>query len=270
VTAGVSYSIAVDASTPTHATVSFRLLPANDNLSDASLLALTPGTVVTDTLRGATRESGETEHGAGPTAVSAWYRVHVDTAHGPPHRLPALCRQRQRGAARRLHGQIADRGGEGSVVEVGHAGREPGEPQHAGESGGHSLWWSYTPTTDRVVDVHACAEQGDPLVAAYTGASVDALTIVAIGVQKQAHHCADLTFTARAGVTYRIALDVEGAAAGSMRLTLSPRLPDHTSFAAAQPLAIPASILDEFAGPQPEPGEPAHANLAGSGRSGFG
>ena len=70
------------------------------------------------------------------------------------------------------------------IGESAHAGKEPGEPRHAGRPGGHSLWWRYTPATDRVVDVHACTETSDPLLAVYTGAAVDALTPVAIGIKE--------------------------------------------------------------------------------------
>ncbi len=325
--AGVTYSIAVDASAPGFGSVDFKLLPANDNLADALDLALAPGTFVEDTLRGSTRESGEPEHGAGPTAVSVWYRVRVASAR--TIRLSACPANSSLGSSARLAGYtggsigglqplagavsspcakglaggrlaftaqpgsdvlvavaapavggdyrltvedvppndlfaaanvIADGGGSEYAGETAHAGKEPGEPRHAGRPGGHSLWWRYTPATDRVVDVHACTETSDPLLAVYTGAAVDALTPVAIGI-KDDFECADMTFTARAGVTYRLALDVDGGGPGTMRFALAPDLPDHESFAAAQPVAIPSSNVYDLVRAAPEPGEPVHAGL---------
>ena len=79
--AGVTYSLAVDAATPAYARVDFDLLAGNDDLRDAAELPPEPGTVLDDELAGATREAGEPEHGAGSTAVSVWYRIHVTSAH---------------------------------------------------------------------------------------------------------------------------------------------------------------------------------------------
>ena len=78
--AGVTYSLAVDGATPGYARVDFDLLAGNDDLRDAADLSPQPGTVVDDELAGATREPGEPEHGAGATAVSVWYRIHVASA----------------------------------------------------------------------------------------------------------------------------------------------------------------------------------------------
>lgn len=329
---GVTYSVAVDASTAARVEVAIELLPANDDLVDAATLSPAPGAVLNETLSGATREAGEPDHGAGATAVSAWYRVRVGSARTV--QLAACPSSPGRGSAAVLAvytggsitalapvegavsspcsngtagGRIAfpaqpgsdvlvavaapastareyaltveqvppndlfaasevieDRGGGGTVGEAAGAGTEPGEPRHAGRSGGHSIWWSYTPSTDRRVKVHACAS-GGPLLAVYTGGAVDALTPVAIGIQEDSpFHCANLDFAVRAGVTYRLALDVDGGGPGRMSLALTPQLPDHTSFAAAEPVDIPSSRLDDLEGAGPELGEPAHAGLGGS------
>jgi hypothetical protein len=327
--AGVTYFIAVDASSPIAVRLEVKLLTANDDLAEAADLALDPGTIA-DTLIGATREAGEPEHGAGETAVSAWYRVRVGSARSV--RLSVCPEYHGQGSAehlavytgdsiaalRPLDGAVAstcsngtvagrivfpvepgtdvlvavaaparsasvyeltveevppndlfaaatvlgDRGGGGLVPEAAHAATEPGEPLHAGRTGGHSLWWSYTPATDRTVRVHGCADEADPLLSVYTGDAVEALAPVAIGIQEGSpYYCANLSFSARAGVTYRVALDVDGGGPGPMRLSLSPELPVHTSFAAAAPVAIPSSTLDDLERPGPEPGEPVHGGL---------
>ena len=59
------------------------------------------------------------------------------------------------------------------------ASKETGEPSHAGETGGHSVWWSWTAPRSGVVYFGACTSNFDPLLAVYTGVAVDALTEVA-------------------------------------------------------------------------------------------
>ena len=62
-------------------------------------------------------------------------------------------------------------------------------------------------------------------------------------------------------MTYHVAVDVDGGGPGQLQLILTPRLPDHASFAAAEPVHVPSSIYGELGGPGPEPGEPVHGGL---------
>ena len=61
------------------------------------------------------------------------------------------------------------------------ATKQAGEPNHAGDAGGHSLWFSWTPSSSGPVDITACGytREVDTLLAVYTGSAVNALTPVA-------------------------------------------------------------------------------------------
>jgi hypothetical protein len=98
------------------------------------------------------------------------------------------------------------------------ATKEPGEPNHAGNPGGHSVWYRLTsPVTGRVT-VNTCGSDFDTLLAIYTGTSVGALTEVAsnddgCGPQSSA------TFSVTAGTTYYAAVDGSDGATGSITIS---------------------------------------------------
>lgn len=59
------------------------------------------------------------------------------------------------------------------------ATKQPGEPDHAGNSGGKSLWWSWTAVATDRVWVKTIGSNFDTILAVYTGSSVESLTLVA-------------------------------------------------------------------------------------------
>ena len=66
----------------------------------------------------------------------------------------------------------------GSNVE---ATKEAGEPNHAGDPGGHSVWFSWTPASSEPIAIQSdnCFGSFDTLIGVYTGTAVDSLTPVA-------------------------------------------------------------------------------------------
>jgi len=84
-----------------------------------------------------------------------------------------------------------------------NATKEPGEPAHAGDPGGASVWYSFDPPFSGVFTAQACGRFEKSLLGIYTGSSVAALTQVAA----DGHSCSLTQFTAAAGTTYRIAVD---------------------------------------------------------------
>jgi hypothetical protein len=158
------------------------------------------------------------------------------------------------------------------------AGKEAGEPNHAGNPGGHSLWYAWTPTESGPVEIAACGNSAgvDPLLAVYTGSAVNALTPVASNDDapgepedefcESADGFSEVEFDVVAGTTYRIAVDTkDGEGRFSLFFELTPANDD---FADAQPLwtALPSSASADIELASKESGEPNHAGNGG-GRS---
>lgn len=94
------------------------------------------------------------------------------------------------------------------------ATKEPGEPDHAGNSGGKSLWWKWTAPRTGWVQLDTQESSFDTLLAVYTGASVDGLTEVSSNDDLEYslesstfQFKSKLVFDAVQGETYYIAVD---------------------------------------------------------------
>lgn len=104
------------------------------------------------------------------------------------------------------------------------ATKEPGEPNHAGDPGGHSLWYKLTPATTYGIGVNTC--DFDTTIAVYVGPSLATLVPVASNDEVPPGTCgltaptrqSLLTFTAQASNTYWIAVDGHGAESGTFQL----------------------------------------------------
>jgi hypothetical protein len=103
------------------------------------------------------------------------------------------------------------------------ASTEPGEPAHAGQSGGSSVWYRWDAPATGSVRIRTAGSSFDTLLAVYTGGAVDALTPVAAnddvggGVPTS-----EATFGAEAGTTYRVAVDGYGGDVGAVALAIEP------------------------------------------------
>jgi hypothetical protein len=100
--------------------------------------------------------------------------------------------------------------------------KEPGEPYHAGNPGGKSIWWHWTASSSRQVNLTTAGTPFNTLLAVYTGAKVSALTPIASdsnsgGVTNRSI----VNFNAVSGQTYFIAVDGLNAASGRINLSLS-------------------------------------------------
>jgi Divergent InlB B-repeat domain len=156
------------------------------------------------------------------------------------------------------------------------ATRQAGEPNHAGDAGGHSVWFSWTPSSSGPVDVSACGytREIDTLLAVYTGSDVGALTPVASNddvpgpppnqLCESSRGNSEVVFDAVAGTTYRIAVDGKGGSVGRFGLAFE-RAPGNDDFSAPQALSagLPAygNAVTKLATEQA--GEPNHAGNAG-------
>lgn len=84
---------------------------------------------------------------------------------------------------------------------------ESGEPQHAGNAGGGSVWWRWTAPTAGQVTLDTSGSGFDTLLAVYIGQSVGALQPVAANDNDAPDGTSRLLFQAQAGTEYRIAVD---------------------------------------------------------------
>jgi hypothetical protein len=102
----------------------------------------------------------------------------------------------------------------------GGATKEPGEPNHGGNPGGASVWYSWQAPANGLMTMTTAGSSFDTLLGVYTGGSVGALTTVAgndddplIGALSSR-----VTFNAVAGTTYRVAVDGYSNSKGSLVL----------------------------------------------------
>ena len=109
-------------------------------------------------------------------------------------------------------------------VNTLNATREPGEPNHAGVTGGKSVWWIYQPPGDGVLTLSTTNSTFDTLLALYTGATVSNLTPVAgndDAYEGAAGGFSRIVQAVRSNVTYHIAVDGYEGAAGVVFLSYS-------------------------------------------------
>jgi hypothetical protein len=98
-----------------------------------------------------------------------------------------------------------------------NASREIGEPLHAGNSGGASVWWRWRATESGSVTFDTVGSNFDTLLAAYRGDTVSSLSSLAsnddaVGLASR------ITFTVQAGVVYHVAVDGYSGRRGSISL----------------------------------------------------
>ncbi|HEX7246261.1 MAG TPA: hypothetical protein VF245_11930 [Solirubrobacterales bacterium] len=148
------------------------------------------------------------------------------------------------------------------------ASKELGEPSHAGDAGGHSVWYSWTPTYDVYVVLSTCTLGGslNSLLAVYTGSAVNALTPVASNDDRVEERChstdSEVAFDAEAGVAYRIAVDGKKGSQGEFELVLRGTAPND-DFDGAQAIEPGESIPGTTNLATKQAGEPDHAGNAG-------
>ena len=164
------------------------------------------------------------------------------------------------------------------------ATKQTGEPNHGNNSGGASIWWSYTPAADGSLNLRTDgsvnASTGDPLdtvLAIYTGSSVSSLTAIAYDDDSGDDRTSFLeAIPVVQGTTYWIAVDGynsfwSGLPTGSVSLAYSfkasGRVTANDDFADAEALTgISGSVIGTTVGATVETGEPKHSLvLANSG-----
>ena len=145
-----------------------------------------------------------------------------------------------------------------------NASKQAGEPAHAGDSGGHSIWYRYPSRTDGLIHVDTCGSDVDTLLGVYTGAAVNALTAVPDGSNDDSIACgagsqqSAVTFDAAPGETYYVAIDGKGGATGNVTYNLPP-FNDNVDAAEE----IVAAGFGQIDNATKEAGEPSHGGSPG-------
>lgn len=146
------------------------------------------------------------------------------------------------------------------------ASKQAGEPNHAGNLGGKSVWWNWTAPSAGAVTLNTFGSNFNTLLAVYRGTAVNALTAVASNNDAAGTTQSQVTFTAVAGQVYRIAVDGAAGASGSIALNLS-LVPANDAFSAARVISgSTVTITDSNVNATKQNGEPNHAGNVG-GRS---
>ncbi len=145
-----------------------------------------------------------------------------------------------------------------------NATKEAGEPNHAGDAGGASVWYSWTASVSGSVTVDTLGSNFDTLLAVYTGAAVNSLTPVAQNddIVPVTNVRSRVTFNATAGTAYLIAVDGKGGATGNFRLTFTVPSNDPLAFAAVIGGTTGSLTVDTTCATK-ETTEPNHAGNAG-------
>jgi hypothetical protein len=102
------------------------------------------------------------------------------------------------------------------------ATKEVNEPDHAGNPGGNSIWWTWTAPSDGLVSITTAGSSIDTLLGIYTGSSVAELTLVIGNDDSAGSKSSAVRFAAVAGKTYQIAVDGFNHDSGEVRLNLLP------------------------------------------------
>lgn len=146
--------------------------------------------------------------------------------------------------------------------------KEPGEPNHAGNAGGASVWWRWTAFESGPVEIDLTGSDFDTLLAVYHGNELSALTLEASDDDSGDGNASRLEFAAEAGVEYWIAIDGYGGAAGQyvVSLALGGARPGNDDFEAAFIISAGTmSVQGQTLAATREDLEPMHAGNGGGG-----
>ena len=105
-----------------------------------------------------------------------------------------------------------------------NATKEFGEPAHAGNNGGKSVWWYYQPPADGYLTLSTTNSTFDTLLAIYTGTPVSALSCVASNddaYPRAPVGFSELTQAVRSNQVYHIAVDGFDGVSGTVALHYS-------------------------------------------------
>ena len=128
-------------------------------------------------------------------------------------------------------------GSSGSLEDSNRfATREEAEPQHAGNTGGRSLWYSWSSPGAGTWTFSTEGSDFDTILAIYTGDGLGNLASIAQDDDSGPDLTSSATFSAETGIEYRIAVDGAGGHSGDFFLnwSFSPEIPEIADIDPAQ------------------------------------
>lgn len=119
--------------------------------------------------------------------------------------------------------QVANMGDANPTQSNAEATKEVDEPNHAGSTGGASVWYRWTAATSGLAAIDTCESDFDTVLGVYTGTAVNALTSVGSnddGCNPDLFNefGSYVEFQAQAGTEYRIAVDGAGPETGNFKI----------------------------------------------------
>ncbi|MHB8519669.1 MAG: hypothetical protein ACYDH9_02815 [Limisphaerales bacterium] len=138
------------------------------------------------------------------------------------------------------------------------ANKEPGEPDHAGNPGGKSVWWTWTAPANGTVTISTRESNFDTLLAVYTNSTLASLGAVMSNDDEtdSSLQTSRVTFKVLAGITCQIAVDGKDGAAGSIALSLTLSVPPNDDFAQGAILnGLPTTVAGSNVDATGEPDE---------------
>jgi hypothetical protein len=144
------------------------------------------------------------------------------------------------------------------------ATKEPGEPNHGDNAGGHSVWYRWIAPLSGSVLMDTCTASFDTLLAAYQGATVAGLTMLASD-DDSCDTGSRIAFQVTSGQEYRIAVDGFDGVVGTFTLRWQAlTAASNDAFASAQPISgASGQASGTNFGATSEAGEPRHVDGAG-------
>ncbi len=165
------------------------------------------------------------------TGVGVYYPFGASHAYVTPRTWNGTVYYSTSGTAAPANDAFANRIGMASGTVTGsnvNATKEAGEPNHADNAGGKSVWWQWTAPTSGEVNITTVGSDFDTIMAVYTGSAVNALTLVASNDDADnagGVAASSVSFTAVAGTVYKIAVDGYDGDNGAVMLTIAQGAP---------------------------------------------
>jgi hypothetical protein len=154
-----------------------------------------------------------------------------------------------------------------------NATKEAGEPDHAGNAGGKSVWWTWTAPDNGEVRINTDGSSFDSLLAVYTGTRFSDFAVAATNDDHGVLVTSSVRFQVAKGTNYLIAVDGfntgSGADFGSINLSLAflndpiVRPPNDNFNNRIALVGFPVATNGFNVEATRESGEPYHADKAG-------